>query len=103
MAYMSNVTNSPLSTIEASPGAGARIVRHTHAQDNGVWQNNGSEGQCVGADGCNKDDGVFWMRKRAASGEVVSSRSGWGSNANSVCEQGGEMLVVSEEFDLRHG
>lgn len=57
----------------------------------------------MGTDGGHKDDGVFRMRKRAASSEVVSSRSGWGSNADSVSEQGGEMLVVPEEFNLRHG
>lgn len=57
----------------------------------------------MGADGGDKYDGVFRVRKRAASGEVVSSRSGWGSNADSVSEQGCEVLVVPEEFNLRHG
>lgn len=57
----------------------------------------------MGTDGGDKDDGVFRVRKRAASGEVISSRSGWGSNADSVSKQGGEMLVVPEEFNLRHG
>lgn len=57
----------------------------------------------MGADGGDKNDGVLGVRKRAASSEVVSSRSSWGSNADSVSKQSSEMLVVPEEFDLRHG
>lgn len=57
----------------------------------------------MGADGGDKYNGVFRVRKRAASGEIISSRSGWGSNAYSVSEQGCEVLVVPEEFNLRHG
>lgn len=57
----------------------------------------------MGADSGNEDDRVIRVRKRATSGEVVSSRSGRGSNAHSVSKQGGEMFVVTKYFDLRHG
>jgi hypothetical protein len=50
-----------------------------------------------------KNDRVLRVRKRPASSEVVSRRAGWGSNADSICKQGGEMLIVAEEFNLRHG
>jgi hypothetical protein len=56
----------------------------------------------MGANGSDENDRVLRVRKRPASGEVISSRTSWGSDANSIGEQGGEMFVVPEQFDLRH-
>lgn len=51
----------PFSAIEADPAACASIVRHAQAQDYGVWEDDGAEGQGMCAYGRDEDDGVVWM------------------------------------------
>jgi hypothetical protein len=57
----------------------------------------------MSTNGSDKNDRVLWVRKRPASSEVVSRRAGGGRDADSICKQGSEMLIVTEEFNLRHG
>lgn len=57
----------------------------------------------MSAYGGDKDDGVVWVAKRASCGEVVCCRPCGCGYTYSVCLDGGEVLVVPEQFNGRHG
>ena len=52
----------------------------------------------MGADGSDKDDGVFGVAERAAGGEVVGCGAGWSGDADAVGLDGGHKLAIHEEF-----
>ena len=54
------------------------------------------------ADGCDEDDGVFWVAEGAAGGEVVGCGAGWSGDADAVGLDGGEVFVVAKDFDGGH-
>lgn len=53
----------------------------------------------MGTDGCDQDDRVLGMAQRASGGEIVRRGSRRGGDADAVCLDGGEVLVVAEDFD----
>lgn len=55
------------------------------------------------ADGGDEDDGVFGVAKGATGAEIVGCGAGGGGDADAVGLDGGEVFVVAEDFDGRHG
>lgn len=89
--------------VEARPRAGARVVGDAGAQDDGVGQDDGAEGEGVRADGGDQDDGVVRVAQGAAGGEVVRGAARGRRDADAVGLDGGEVFVVAEELDAGHG
>lgn len=54
------------------------------------------------ADCADKNDGVFRMAERAASGEIVGCGTGRSGNTDAVCLNGSEMLIITKYFDGGH-
>lgn len=67
-----------LPAVEARPGRVAGVVGDADAQDDGVGEDDGAEGEGVRADGRHEHDGVLGVAEGAAGGEVVGCRAGGG-------------------------
>lgn len=59
------------SAIETCPTACPCIVRNSYAEDNCIRKDDGPEGEGMSADGSHKNDWVFRVAERAASGKTV--------------------------------
>jgi len=55
------------------------------------------------ADSRDEDDGIFWVAKGSAGGEVVCCRAGGGGDTDAVGLYRGEVFVIAEDFYGRHG
>lgn len=100
---ISRLQLDPLSPIETRPRACAGIVRDAYAQNNGVGEDDGSEGERMRADGGDEDDGVLGVAEGAPGCEIVGCRAGGCSNTDAVGLNRGEMLVVAKDFCRGHG
>ena len=60
-----------LTTVKTRPRAGPSIVGHADAKHNGIWQDDGPEGERVSANSGHEHDGVLGVAEGAAGSEVV--------------------------------
>ena len=92
-----------LAAVETDPAVGAGIVRNPNTQDHAVGEDDGAERESMGADCGDKDDRVLWVAERAAGREVVGCAACGRRDADPVCLDGGEVLLVAEELNRGHG
>jgi len=62
----------------------------------------GSDGESVGADGCDDEDLEFLAKNWPTSGEVVGGGADRGADDQSVAAEGGDFFVVDSQVDIEH-
>lgn len=89
-----------LSPVKTGPRGRPGIVGDANSQNDGVGQNDWSEGQRVSADGCNEHDGILRVAQGATGSEIVSRRARRCRYTNAICEHRSKVLVVSKDFRI---
>lgn len=87
-----------LTAVERGPRARPRAVGHADAQDDGVGEDNGPEGEGMRADGGHEHHWVFGVAEGASGCEIVGCGACGCGHADAVGEDGGKVFVVAEDL-----